>query len=610
MRVWVDVYDTQDRKIGTVYSVTAATVIEVLDGVGNASLNWPAAAEDGALFTQECRVRIWAEQDDHRLYLGGGILREINIDDSESNAKFAASGPDALDALQRKSVFLRRLYTGESISNVATSLIGLIQGWALDCDESGLTTARFEGVSVNKALIRLVQENGLHLRAGSDAHLLQIGAFGEDNGITCVAPQTVTHDLDGRPDIMLISHIQRKINSRDVINYIEPVGAGVDTDTMLTLENSSHSITTFVDDLGVTHYILSDADSIAAYGQIEKTVQFNQITDADALFAAATAWLERNAVPLTTYGVSLEKCEQEIHVGDKIRVIYKGIVETETGYRQYLDINDLFWIMKAQKGVAEGGVVYTLDIASIDRETSDSTDVVVSAIEKAEALTVASSNFISIHTATTNPTVGDDEGDNYGEGTIWINTSTKVVFVCADASAGAAVWSQIAPIVNAVPRFAIIEDQKAQNTAGGTSATTTWSKRDINTEVVDANSIVQIAVTTANTFTVIAGTWDLFIESPFLGSATANTSVRIRLWNTTTGQEIVRTPNRYISGALDGDTAQLRYQLTSNGTDEYEVQYYSTSGRATNGLGLAINEASAVERYTRVTITEALQPSP
>lgn len=56
-------------------------------------------------------------------------------------------------------------------------------------------------------------------------------------------------------------------------------------------------------------------------------------------------------------------------------------------------------------------------------------------------------NFTELYgrlvSAATDPTANDDSGDGYQVGTIWINTSTGVVFVARDVSAGAAVWEPL-----------------------------------------------------------------------------------------------------------------------------------------------------------------------
>lgn len=147
------------------------------------------------------------------------------------------------------------------------------------------------------------------------------------------------------------------------------------------------------------------------------------------------------------------------------------------------------------------------------------------------------------------------------------------------------------------PPFAVLEDQKAQNTAGGTSVAATWTTRDLNTEVADANSIVSIA---ANAFTPIAGVYRIHINSPFVNSATLSSSVRIRLFNVTQASVVQVSSNYAILPASDGGNVILATSIVANGTDAYAVQYYITNARLTNGLGIGVNEAGAVERYTQV----------
>ena len=45
------------------------------------------------------------------------------------------------------------------------------------------------------------------------------------------------------------------------------------------------------------------------------------------------------------------------------------------------------------------------------------------------------------YSATENPTAGDDSTGGYSVGSVWINTSTNVVYICTDSSTGAANWS-------------------------------------------------------------------------------------------------------------------------------------------------------------------------
>lgn len=147
------------------------------------------------------------------------------------------------------------------------------------------------------------------------------------------------------------------------------------------------------------------------------------------------------------------------------------------------------------------------------------------------------------------------------------------------------------------PPFAVLEDQKATNTAGGAMVATTWTTRDLNTEVVDADGIVSIA---SNQFTPIAGVYRLFVTSPFIGNSGATTNFRLRLRNVTAAT-VVQVSANHTAGALSqGENITMETSFTANGTDAYDIQYFSSQARATNGLGLAINEASAVERYTQI----------
>jgi hypothetical protein len=49
---------------------------------------------------------------------------------------------------------------------------------------------------------------------------------------------------------------------------------------------------------------------------------------------------------------------------------------------------------------------------------------------------------IAINTSTSDPTVNNDSNSNYAVGSLWVNTSANTLWVCTDASVGAAVWKR------------------------------------------------------------------------------------------------------------------------------------------------------------------------
>lgn len=144
-------------------------------------------------------------------------------------------------------------------------------------------------------------------------------------------------------------------------------------------------------------------------------------------------------------------------------------------------------------------------------------------------------------------------------------------------------------------KFAVFEDQKATNTAGGGSTATTWTTRVLNTEVVDADGIVSLS---SNTFTPIAGTYRLYVNSPFIASASATGHGRLRLRNVTTTTVIQVSANHAMLVNTQANMTMMA-EFTANGTDAFDIQYYITQSRATNGLGIAVNEAGEVEHYTQ-----------
>jgi len=42
------------------------------------------------------------------------------------------------------------------------------------------------------------------------------------------------------------------------------------------------------------------------------------------------------------------------------------------------------------------------------------------------------------------PTINSDSSAGYGEGSVWVNTTSNEAFICVDASVGAAIWNEIA----------------------------------------------------------------------------------------------------------------------------------------------------------------------
>lgn len=407
MRLYAKVYNAAGTLQGIAQEIKSATITKALDAAGSISLTFAAAATHTVdLLKKERRIELYLEQNDVVRMVGSGIIRDLTVDDS-GTANFSASGPDSLDAFTRKSVLLGRIYDNQPILNIANGLVSLVPGWSISVDSTDSQTARFDGTNVLKALIRVAEEKGLHLREGIDPNTLEMGAFGDDSGIKAVAPHMLSHDLDTRTDVMLIEKISQKSSSRGVVNWIIPMGGGEGA-AALTLKDSTrtapYAIHSMTGPDGSTLYYLTDDDSITEYGEIQKVVTFKEISPvanssaakvlaANALYDAAAAWLQRNAVALDTYTMSVARPISTIRPGQKISVLYKGVIETETGSKAYLDVNTPFWVMKVTQNISDGGVGATLDVATVDRHEMDTTRIVVGAIEAINVRNISVQTF-------------------------------------------------------------------------------------------------------------------------------------------------------------------------------------------------------------------------
>lgn len=147
------------------------------------------------------------------------------------------------------------------------------------------------------------------------------------------------------------------------------------------------------------------------------------------------------------------------------------------------------------------------------------------------------------------------------------------------------------------PQIAIIADSQTSGTNAGATTTTTWVTRPIQTEVSDPHALVTLS---ANKFTPVAGVYDAEVFATVIANASAATLAAHRLFNVTSTTELAKSANVRLV-ADTGATASFRTRITANGTDEFRVDTYVTSGRATTGLGQAVSTGSN-EIYTIIVL--------
>ena len=156
-----------------------------------------------------------------------------------------------------------------------------------------------------------------------------------------------------------------------------------------------------------------------------------------------------------------------------------------------------------------------------------------------------------------------------------------------------AAWATVGPSTGITS--AIFNETQASGTNGGGSTATTWTKRTLNTTVVNNISGASIA---ASVITLPAGSYIVTASAPSFES----NLFKIRLQNTTdsstaalgtselTGSSVVQT-NGIVSGFF-----------TITGNKNFELQHYVQSARANLGFGNPTSIASISEVYTTIQI--------
>jgi hypothetical protein len=142
--------------------------------------------------------------------------------------------------------------------------------------------------------------------------------------------------------------------------------------------------------------------------------------------------------------------------------------------------------------------------------------------------------------------------------------------------------------------YAIIADQKAQNTQGGTFTSGAWRTRDLNTEIADPDGIVSIA---SEQFTLAAGTYLIKWSAP----AALVTAHKSRLYNVTDTATVGVGLSAYANDTYwGGSTSSGAARTTIAGSTVFRIEHQCGSTQATYGLGITSNFDT--EQYTLVEI--------
>ena len=139
-----------------------------------------------------------------------------------------------------------------------------------------------------------------------------------------------------------------------------------------------------------------------------------------------------------------------------------------------------------------------------------------------------------------------------------------------------------------------VQDEKAQNTAGGTFTSGAWRTRDLNT--VKTNEITGASLA-SNQITLPAGTYYCEASAP---TFRAN-QMQIRLYDITGSVVLALGTSTYSGSTTEATPVSLiAERFTLSVESVVELQHQCQNTQATNGLGVPANLATEVYASIRI----------
>lgn len=147
-----------------------------------------------------------------------------------------------------------------------------------------------------------------------------------------------------------------------------------------------------------------------------------------------------------------------------------------------------------------------------------------------------------------------------------------------------------------IQTYAIISDEKANDTDGGTLTSGAWRTRDLNNEIADPDSIVSIG---SNQFTLGAGSYLIQASAPAIECG----KHQIRLYDIT-GSAVVEYGTSELAANTNSHASVRSFveaRVVITGNTVYEIQHQCQHTKSSFGMGLAVN-FGGVEVYAVVKI--------
>ncbi len=411
-RIRIEVYTPAGALAGAGPILTALTFdySQELDRIGAFHCAIPATDPRADLMDQGNELRFYRE--------GEGLVFRGIIDRAETNV--ANDGQITL-AVQGSSVarqlvwtpIIGRSFSGATLASAMTTLLSGT-GWSAGTLDVPATTLlqRIEVASVWASVEDAAKRFTLHLREDVLNKELDVSAFGTSSGITLQNLEAISVNQRDNPALVPVAGLKVLEESGDLWNSIVPIGAGEGVNK-LTLQRATRASPYTVQNAaggdGVSFYYIEDATSVTAYGRRRKALSVKgiqpiantlagHVAAANALYDVASTELLRSKDPQTAYSVSVVGMKHldsagapRFQVGDKFRLVYRGIVEDTDGTaRAWRSVDANLWLMGYKRSFHEDGSdTWDLKVSTVDRQELDGDAQVAGAIEELHSLQVS-----------------------------------------------------------------------------------------------------------------------------------------------------------------------------------------------------------------------------
>lgn len=202
-------------------------------------------------------------------------------------------------------------------------------------------------------------------------------------------------------------------------------------------------------------------------------------------------------------------------------------------------------------------------------------------------------------TATTNPTITNDSGSGYAVGSVWVNTSTDEMFVCTDATAGAAIWQK------AVFIYSSAISPAATNTVDiGTSS---LKFKDIYIDGTGYIDALSVSTTSSFTGTVTTGSISQTSGTATFATVDVNSgSIDATTIGATTASTIVGTTITANTGFTGNLTGNVTYASGTPTSSFYNLTVNGTLNAPNSNITGNITATTGTSTFNNVTITGTL----